>query len=557
MRAGSATISGAVGGLSSSISVTIVQVPVSSVVVLTRSALLPGDTTTATAIARDSIGAPITGRQVTWATSNPMVATITPAGYITAVGSGSAFITAIVDGVQGFTTIQISVNPIATIQVALSSSTLTTLGSSAVATATAGDAGGAVLQGRSIGWTSSNPSIATVDVNGVVTAVSLGTTTIVATGEGKQGSATVTVSQAPVATVTLSLNAPVLISQTTRITALLQDASRNTLNNRQIVWASSNPSVVSVTQAGLVTGVSTGTAVITAVSEGITGSINISLPQTVGVLATVTVSAGQTVLQPQQQSQATAVLRDVNNIVTTGIVAWTSSNPSVASVSSNGVVAALSSGSTTITATSGVISGTLAYSVPAVSTVTVSSSTPTLQPTQSGQATVTLVGTNAQPAVNRAMVWSSSTPAVAVVSNTGFISATASGSTNITVTSEGKTGFVTVTVPPVNLVTITSPSLTVQPTASISATANLFDASNQPATNRAITWTSSNPSAVSVTQSGTLSGVAPGTSTITATSEGKSGTITVKRAARCHHHRDGSRHHAPARPDSNRIVLAA
>ena len=527
MKVGSTVISGSVGTVSSSIAVAIVQVPVSSVVVIAKAALLPGDTTTATAIVRDSIGAPITGRQVAWATSNPMVATISQNGFINAVGSGAAIITAIVDGAQGFTTIQISANPIATIQVALSSNTLTTLGSSAIATATARDAVGSVLTGRSIAWTSSNPSVATVDANGVVTAVSLGTATIVATGEGKQGSATVTVSQAPVAVVTLSLNGAVLISQTTKINALLQDAQRNTLNNRQIVWASSNPAVVTVTQAGLATGVSTGTAVITAVSEGITGSINISLPQTVGVLASVTLSSPQTVLQPQQQSTATAVLKDVNNIVTTGIVSWTSSNPSVASVTSNGVVTALSSGSTTITATSGVISGTLSYTVPSVSTVTVSTTTPTLQPTQPGQATVTLLGSNAQPALNRVMVWSSSNPAVAVVSNTGFISAIASGTADITVTSEGKTGFVVVTVPPVNSVTITSPSLTVQPTASISATANLFDASNQPATNRAITWTSSNPSAVSVTQTGTLTGVAPGTSTITATSEGKSGTITV------------------------------
>jgi len=65
------------------------------------------------------------------------------------------------------------------------------------------DANGTVLTGRVVTWASSNVSAATVDVNGLVTAVGAGVTTITATSETKTGTSSITVTLGPVNTVTV------------------------------------------------------------------------------------------------------------------------------------------------------------------------------------------------------------------------------------------------------------------------------------------------------------------------------------------------------------------
>jgi hypothetical protein len=121
---------------------------------------------------------------------------------------------------------------------------------------------------------SSAPNVASV-TNGVVTGVSPGNATITATLTTEAGSqsatAQVTVTQAPVATVTIDPPAKttILIGETLQLTAKTLDARGNALTGRPITWTSSAPNVASVTStAGVVTGAVAGTTSITASSEG-------------------------------------------------------------------------------------------------------------------------------------------------------------------------------------------------------------------------------------------------------------------------------------------------
>lgn len=82
--------------------------------------------------------------------------------------------------------------PVATVSVALSPSTLP-VSQTAQATATLRDASGNVLTGRTVVWSSSSAAVARVATTGLVTALTTGSATIVATSEGKSGSAGVTV----------------------------------------------------------------------------------------------------------------------------------------------------------------------------------------------------------------------------------------------------------------------------------------------------------------------------------------------------------------------------
>src|SRR5207249_10482029 len=86
-------------------------------------------------------------------------------------------------------------------------------------TATPKDSAGAALTGRTVMWTSSNASVATVSSSGLVTGSVAGTATITAISEGKTGSAAVTVAPVPVASVTISPTPSIRVGQTVQLTA--------------------------------------------------------------------------------------------------------------------------------------------------------------------------------------------------------------------------------------------------------------------------------------------------------------------------------------------------
>jgi hypothetical protein len=127
-------------------------------------------------------------------------------------------------------------------------------------------------------WSSNNTTVATVNGSGLVTAGAAGGATITATSEGQSGTAAITVTAAPVATVTVSpAAAAVQPGQTVQLTATTKDANGNTLTGRTVTWASNSNAAATVSSSGLVTGVATGTALITATSEGKSGGAAIAV----------------------------------------------------------------------------------------------------------------------------------------------------------------------------------------------------------------------------------------------------------------------------------------
>ena len=167
--------------------------PVAAVsVTLAASGITVGQTTSATARLTDADGNVLTGRQIAWSSSDPGVATVDSTGLVHGIGSGTVAITATSEGVAGSATLAVSPAPVSSVSVALNASSLT-IGQTTQAVATLRDANGNVLTGRSVSWSSANPGVATVSASGLVTAVTAGSASIVATSEGKSGSATVSV----------------------------------------------------------------------------------------------------------------------------------------------------------------------------------------------------------------------------------------------------------------------------------------------------------------------------------------------------------------------------
>ena len=126
-------------------------------------------------------------------------------------------------------------------------------------TPTVKDQRDSVMTGRTVLWSSSNTAIATVS-NGVVTGVSKGQVTIQVTVEGKVTSATIFVTDATVATVTLNAIVPstFFVGQSIQATATSRDIVNNVLTNYAVTWTSSNPAAAIVNSTGLITAVSAG-----------------------------------------------------------------------------------------------------------------------------------------------------------------------------------------------------------------------------------------------------------------------------------------------------------
>jgi hypothetical protein len=150
--------------------------------------------------------------------------------------------------------------------------------------ATVRTSAGAVLTGRLVSWTSSDPTVVRVDINGNATALKVGTAVITAELEGRQGQSTievVTPSQAnPVAFVrVVGQVADMEPGEWRSLEAQLRSAGGAELYDREITWSSSDSTVVRVSDVGTVTAVKGGTATITATSEGKSGTLTLVVPQ--------------------------------------------------------------------------------------------------------------------------------------------------------------------------------------------------------------------------------------------------------------------------------------
>jgi parallel beta-helix repeat protein len=106
---GSATITASANGARATLSLDVSSVPVASVRVSPSSLELEvGATATLSATALDASGGSLTGRGVTWSSSNPGVATVSSGGVVTAVAAGSATMAATIDGKKGSAAVTIT-----------------------------------------------------------------------------------------------------------------------------------------------------------------------------------------------------------------------------------------------------------------------------------------------------------------------------------------------------------------------------------------------------------------------------------------------------------------
>lgn len=309
-----------------------------------------------------------------------------------------------------------------------------------------------------VGWTSENPSVATITANGnsaTVRAIAAGTATLVAsvTQGSQRAEARIAVTVVPVVR-SVALNAAagrVFVGGTVQITpTVTADAGAATT----LIWSVNEPTRATVNAQGLVTGVAAGPVTVLATSTA-TSTVSAQTVITVDPLPQVR----SVVVAPSSDSALVGATRPFTATVTADstlstAVGWRSSSTAIATVSASGVATAIGPGIATITAVSvadTTVRGSAQFSVraPAVRTIAVTAPS-SIVAGSTGQAAASVT---ADPGVSQAVTWSSSVPAVATVSASGQITALSAGSTTIRATSVATpsvsgSAAVTVTAPP-------------------------------------------------------------------------------------------------------------
>ena len=247
---------------------------------LSQDTLGVGQTALAMVAGLDQNGAAIGVPPPLWSTASAAVATVNATGVVTAVAPGHTTLVASVNGKQG--QVPLTVIPIPVSRVLISPEEARVVrGGSVQLTATALDFSAQVLPGRVVSWSSSDVTRATVSAAGVVTAVTPGEVTIIATSEGVVTTASVTVTASPdvVASVTVGPSAPSLtVGETIQLSATLTDVAGNVLAGRAVTWSLSGTAgvnVATVSGTGLVKSLSPGTVIVEAFCEGQHGAVTI------------------------------------------------------------------------------------------------------------------------------------------------------------------------------------------------------------------------------------------------------------------------------------------
>lgn len=170
---------------------------------------------------------------------------------------------------------------------------------------------------------------------------------------------------------------------------------------------------------------------------------------------------------------------------------------------------------------------------PAVSVVRLTPARTELSLGSTLQLTLTALDAGSNEVPGRAAVWSSQDSTVASVSPAGLVTGRGLGVVQLQAVVDGRSAFSVVSVVPtqVGAISITPSNPSVQVGGSLQLAARVTDASGGELRDRLVFWQSSNSGVALVSSTGLVRGQAAGTATVTATSEGRSATVTVTVAA--------------------------
>jgi uncharacterized protein YjdB len=208
-------------------------------------------------------------------------------------------------------------------------------------------------------WSSSQTSVATIDGDGVATAVATGNTEIRARHQGFVGVAFLEVQPPALSSIEVapsSASVPDGLTRQFSVIARYADGSTQVVQ-RSVIWSSSDADVATIDDAGLATGQSPGSVTIRARYQGKESSAQLLVGDAVVTDVVVTPTPLTLAVGATQQLSAAALFSNGSRVDNPSGVVWSSDASAIATVSGSGLVQAAAPGSTAIVATLGAKSG--------------------------------------------------------------------------------------------------------------------------------------------------------------------------------------------------------
>jgi Bacterial Ig-like domain (group 2) len=216
-------------------------------------------------------------------------------------------------------------------------------------------------------WAISPSTVATISASGAITGTAAGQATVTATVGQLSASATLTVTNPPPVLTTLAIALPsstIVVGQQVTAAVAGRDQYGGSISIGAVSWASSAPSVATVTSAGVVTGVAPGQSTLSVSSAGLSASVVVTIVPPPPVLTTLSVTLAVSTIASGQSTQATAAGRDQFGApFDPGAVTWSVGSPSVASINGAGVITGIGTGTTSVFARTGAVQGSATITV--------------------------------------------------------------------------------------------------------------------------------------------------------------------------------------------------
>ncbi|RPA31090.1 Ig-like domain-containing protein [Shewanella frigidimarina] len=435
---------------------------------------------------------------VTWSSANTLVATVNASGLASGVAIGSSVITASLGSDETTTELHITdaiLSSIALTPVEPSIAKGITQQFTAIGTYSDGIS---VDITASANWSSADTLVATMNTSGAAKGVSIGSSIITADFQAQSATSLLTVTDASLTSIMLTpANPHIPKGNTLQLTAtgIYSDGISVDITSSAI-WSSADTLIATVNADGVVSGITSGSAIITATSAALSSTTTVTVTDT--TLTSIAVTPGnQTIVKgSNKQLTATGTYSDGSLANITASVTWSSADTLVATVNNSGLASGIETGSSLISASSGALSGStnLTITGAALNSIVVSPTNLSLVKGMNKQFAATATYSDGSVAdISTSVTWSSADTLVATIDVNGLANGKAAGSSLITATSGAQSNSTNLTVTDATLnsidVTPINPSIIKNSSQNFVATGHYSDGSTTNITST-VMWSS-------------------------------------------------------------------
>ncbi|MCM1290559.1 MAG: Ig-like domain-containing protein [Prevotella sp.] len=291
---------------------------------------------------------------------------------------------------------------------------------------------------KSITWSSSDETVASVSETGLVTALKAGQTTITAThAEGLSATCILTVNNILPASITIEApEEEITEGDSMTLTAVVLPENAE---DKSIIWKSSDEEIATIDQNGLLTTIKEGTVTITATSvsnEEVSSSVTIKVNHRIILPASITIEAPEEEITEGDSMTLTAVVLPEN--AEDKSIIWKSSDEEIATIDQNGLLTTIKEGTVTITATSvsneevsSSVTIKVNHRIILPASITIEAPEEEIFEGHSMILTAVVLPENAE---DKSVVWASSDEDIATIDQSGLLTAVKEGTAVITAT---------------------------------------------------------------------------------------------------------------------------